>query len=573
MRYFKLILIMVFFSSISIFAQEKYTKHTISKGETILSIAQKYKIKSSVIYELNPDCRGVLKLNSVLLIPSQNTSKNNSVAETAPIITEKIHEVLAKETLFGIAKQYGLTVADLNKANPKIGTSGLKKGQKITIPQSANPVLENEQVKIVEETVTPSKEKLKTPILVSKSEVVLENSIHEVAQNETKYAIAKQYGISITDLYNANPKLEKQSLKIGQKINIPSKEGVNASPILEKEPVKIVEKIVVPTKDILKLEPVAVTPEKEITEEKTEIIVHEVLQNQTKYAIAKQYGISIAAIDKANPTVEKGSLKIGQKINIPVKEGTKANFLAEKESAKSIEVPAISIKETSKEEVVVATPSKETVSELNTVITREVLPKETKFGIAKQYGISVEELEKQNPGIVKKLLVGYKLTIRNANSTVENAIVEKTETEKNQTSESNSFIRPTSNVELVDQLIRIASDNIGTRYRTGGTSKNGFDCSGLMCTTFGAFDIKLPRSSFEQANFGSKIDTENAQKGDLIFFKTNGRRQINHVGMVVEVCDGEIKFIHSSVSSGVIISSTKEKYYEKNFTQINRVLQ
>ena len=374
-------------------------------------------------------------------------------------------------------------------------------------------------------------------------------------------------------MYNANPKLEKQSLKIGQKINIPAKEGINVNPILEKEPVKLVEKIVASTKDVLKLEPVAVTPEKEITEEKTKIIVHEVLQNQTKYAIAKQYGISIAAIDKANPTVEKGSLKIGQKINIPVKEGTKANFLAENESAKSIEVPAISIKETSKEEVVVATPSKEAVSELNTVITREVLPKETKFGIAKQYGISVEELEKQNPGIVKKLLVGYKLTIRNPNSTVENTIVEKTETEKNPTSESNSFIRPTSNVELVDQLIRIASDNIGTRYRTGGTSKNGFDCSGLMCTTFGAFDIKLPRSSFEQANFGSKIDTENAQKGDLIFFKTNGRRQINHVGMVVEVCDGEIKFIHSSVSSGVIISSTKEKYYEKNFTQINRVLQ
>lgn len=573
MRYFKLILIMVFFSSISIFAQEKYTKHTISKGETISTIAQKYKIKSSVIYELNPDCRGVLKLNSVLLIPSQNANKRNDAVEVASVKSERTHEVLAKETLFGIAKQYGLTVDDLNKANPKIGTSGLKKGQKIAIPQNANPVLENEQVKIVEETATPSKEKLKTPILVSKSEVVLENSIHEVAQNETKYAIAKQYGISITDLYNANPKLEKQSLKIGQKINIPVKEGINANPILEKEPVKLVEKIVASTKDVLKLEPVAVTPEKEITEEKTEIIVHEVLQNQTKYAIAKQYGISIAAIDKANPTVEKGSLKIGQKINIPVKEGTKANFLAENESAKSIEAPAISIKETSKAEVVVATPSKEAVSELNTVITREVLPKETKFGIAKQYGISVEELEKQNPGIVKKLLVGYKLTIRNPNSTVENAIVEKTETEKNQTSESNSFIRPTSNVELVDQLIRIASDNIGTRYRTGGTSKNGFDCSGLMCTTFGAFDIKLPRSSFEQANFGSKIDTENAQKGDLIFFKTNGRRQINHVGMVVEVCDGEIKFIHSSVSSGVIISSTKEKYYEKNFTQINRVLQ
>ena len=69
-----------------------------------------------------------------------------------------------------------------------------------------------------------------------------------------------------------------------------------------------------------------------------------------------------------------------------------------------------------------------------------------------------------------------------------------------------------------------------------------------------------------------KVDVENAQKGDLIFFKTNGRSQINHVGMVVEVCDGEIKFIHASVGGGVIISSIKEKYYSQRLTQINRVL-
>jgi cell wall-associated NlpC family hydrolase len=48
------------------------------------------------------------------------------------------------------------------------------------------------------------------------------------------------------------------------------------------------------------------------------------------------------------------------------------------------------------------------------------------------------------------------------------------------------------------------------------------------------------------------------------FFKTNGRRQVNHVGMVVEVNNGDIKFIHASTSNGVIISSIKEKYYSKD---------
>ena len=74
------------------------------------------------------------------------------------------------------------------------------------------------------------------------------------------------------------------------------------------------------------------------------------------------------------------------------------------------------------------------------------------------------------------------------------------------------------------------------------------------------------------ASYGSKIDAENAQKGDLIFFKTNGRSRINHVGMVVEVLDDEIKFIHSSTNGGVIISSTKESYYKKKLAQVNRVL-
>jgi cell wall-associated NlpC family hydrolase len=209
----------------------------------------------------------------------------------------------------------------------------------------------------------------------------------------------------------------------------------------------------------------------------------------------------------------------------------------------------------------------------STAIIHEVLLKETKFGIAKQFGITIAELEKQNPGIKRNLPVGFKLSIRNSNVVLENTIADKPISENVESTVSNAFVRPASTIELIDQLIKTASDNIGTRYRTGGTSKEGFDCSGLMCTTFGTFDIKLPRSSFEQSSFGTKINIEDAQKGDLIFFRTNGRRQINHVGMVVEVIDGEIKFIHSSVSSGVIISSTKEKYYEKNFTQINRVLQ
>lgn len=127
---------------------------------------------------------------------------------------------------------------------------------------------------------------------------------------------------------------------------------------------------------------------------------------------------------------------------------------------------------------------------------------------------------------------------------------------------------------LIKQLIDSATDNIGVRYKYGGTTNAGFDCSGLISTIFSCYNISIPHSSYEQSKLGMIInqDREEAKKGDLIFFKTNGESQINHVGIVIEVDDDEIKFIHTSGSKGVIISSTKESYYQRTFAQLNRIL-
>lgn len=122
------------------------------------------------------------------------------------------------------------------------------------------------------------------------------------------------------------------------------------------------------------------------------------------------------------------------------------------------------------------------------------------------------------------------------------------------------------------QMINNAMDFLGVRYRGGGTSPDGMDCSGMVTAVYNLFDMSIPRSSRDMATVGEKVDTSNVKKGDLIFFKTNGKRVINHVGMVVDIIGDEIKFIHSSTSQGVIISSTKESYYKRTFAQINRVL-
>lgn len=124
---------------------------------------------------------------------------------------------------------------------------------------------------------------------------------------------------------------------------------------------------------------------------------------------------------------------------------------------------------------------------------------------------------------------------------------------------------------LTSQVINTAFDYEGVKYRFGGMSRKGMDCSGLVQTAFGDTEINLPRSSGEMAQVGERVKQRDAQKGDLIFFKTRGNR-ISHVGIITEVFDDEIKFIHSSTSRGVIVSSTKENYYQRTFAQINRVV-
>lgn len=123
------------------------------------------------------------------------------------------------------------------------------------------------------------------------------------------------------------------------------------------------------------------------------------------------------------------------------------------------------------------------------------------------------------------------------------------------------------------QLINNAMNFLGVRYRGGGTTTAGMDCSGMVTAVFNLFDIKLPRSSHDMALVGEKVDADDIKKGDLIFFRTNGRRVINHVGVVVEKIGDEIKFIHSSTSKGVVVSSTSEPYYKKTFAQVNRIIQ
>ena len=125
---------------------------------------------------------------------------------------------------------------------------------------------------------------------------------------------------------------------------------------------------------------------------------------------------------------------------------------------------------------------------------------------------------------------------------------------------------------IKQQILNVAAESLGSPYRGGGTTPSGFDCSGFVKYTMDQFDIALPRNSAEMAKTGKRILKKDAKPGDLIFFNTNGSN-ISHVGIVTENMDGEIKFIHSSTTRGVVYSSTSDGYYARTFVCVNRILE
>ena len=125
----------------------------------------------------------------------------------------------------------------------------------------------------------------------------------------------------------------------------------------------------------------------------------------------------------------------------------------------------------------------------------------------------------------------------------------------------------------IAKIIDVANSYVGVSYRAGGTTPNGMDCSGLINTSFKQIGINLPRSSSTMSTKGTKVNLENVQPGDLLFFDISRLEgEVNHVGLVTSVDNGDIRFIHSTTSQGVIVNSLHENYWKQAFIKAKRVI-
>lgn len=277
---------------------------------------------------------------------------------------------------------------------------------------------------------------------------------------------------------------------------------------------------------------------------------HKIRKNETVSSIAKKYHVSIKDLKSAN-NLTNSRIKPGAVLVIPPR-------LASAGSAGSSRAE-----------------------------TYKVRKGDTLTRVARKTGISVSELKRLNKISKSRLKPGQVLALRavEPDTSVSRLALKKplkhldiyNEKEYEQTLNELMDVAPdntadfTKSVNLevnsISELKKTAYSFIGTKYRFGGTTRNGLDCSSFVQHVFRELDVTLPRTAREQFHVGNAVAPGDLQKGDLLFFQTYARFP-SHVGIYL----GNNKMIHaSSRDRRVVISSVDTPYYRSRFIGAKRI--
>ena len=183
-------------------SSDSYFLHTITKGQSLYSIASMYNVTTADIIKLNPGSSEQIKAGERLKIPQKNAGSGQ----------QTFHTIQAGETLYKLTQRYGVTAQHICKANPGLSAENFRIGQVIVIPaqtESSEGTIINEvkSAGAVSSASTPLKPKCR--------------DMHRVERKETIYSISRLYGITEAELIAANPELRTEKLKKGKFLCIP----------------------------------------------------------------------------------------------------------------------------------------------------------------------------------------------------------------------------------------------------------------------------------------------------------------------------------------------------------------
>lgn len=204
---------------------EQYIVHTVAPGQTLFGVSKHYAVPLEAIMDANPGADKGLSIGQVLLVPTKGRSKKD--LKNAPKLEDGglVHKVAKKETLYGIARQYGVSQEDLRKWNPDLAY-GLNPGMEL-------------RIQLAKSTAAP-------PVAVQPA-VADSDEFHQVQPGETLYSLSKQFGIPPAELADANGGLP-EGLKAGTYLRIPRSRPATKADTLAtapKPPPGVVRKVAV----------------------------------------------------------------------------------------------------------------------------------------------------------------------------------------------------------------------------------------------------------------------------------------------------------------------------------------
>ena len=188
-----------FYTGISAQTADSYFLHTVSKGQSLYSIANMYDTTVDEIVRLNPGSDSQINTGQTLKIPQKQKTAGTDRSKS-------FHTIQPGETLYQLTVKYKVSAKDICAANPGLSASNFKIGQVIVIP-AGSPTTETAQASSKQPATNKKEQSWK--------------EMHKVERKETIFSISQEYGITQEELIAANPELRTQKLKKGMFLFIP----------------------------------------------------------------------------------------------------------------------------------------------------------------------------------------------------------------------------------------------------------------------------------------------------------------------------------------------------------------
>lgn len=284
---------------------EDYKFHEVKAGETLYSLSKQYDVSIERLKKFNPDLKEGLRAGMKLLIPSPEKNADTPATPTPSASSGDAdtnfvaHTVKDDQTLYSIARTYGVEMSDIRKANPQMGEV-IKLGQVLRIP------LHKKKQREREEEQTPA-EMLKNYYVI------------KIEPKQTAYSISKQFDISLDSIYTLNPGAE-DGLQIGQFLKLPKNRQPEDEAIVQKE---------LEPKEQLNRDVPTPKPQLPLDEDIEGYLLYQIKTGDSFYSLKQRYNVSREELIRINPEVASG-LEVGKYVIIPQEEERKEETFFDK---------------------------------------------------------------------------------------------------------------------------------------------------------------------------------------------------------------------------------------------------